>query len=108
MCKQFLLFLFALLCCTTTFAFGEDSTSTPIQRIQQHAVGQVVIDSQDSNLDISCYTLSGQKVPYTVWKSRHESGLRYEAGYDLKKGVYLIKIKSGDSVSYLKLVRKSS
>lgn len=106
--KQYLFLLVSLLFCTSTFAFGEDSTSHPVMIFQNHAVGQVVIDSQDSNLDISIFTLSGQKVPYTVWKSRHESGLRYEAGYDLKKGVYLIRIKSGDAVSYLKLVRKSS
>lgn len=106
--KQYFSLLFSLFICSHTFGYGADSTNHPIQAFQQHAVGQVIIDSQDSNLDISIYTLSGQKVPYTVWKSRHESGLRYEAGYDLKKGVYLIRIQSGDTVSYLKLVRKSS
>lgn len=106
--KQSLFLLVSLLFCTSAFALGEDSISHPVQVFQHHAVGQIVIDSQDSNLDISIYTISGQKVPYTVWKSRHESGLRYEAGYDLEKGVYLIRIKSGDTVSYLKLVRKSS
>lgn len=106
--KQYLSLLFFLLMCSHAFGFGADSTDRSAQPFQQHAVGQVVIDTQDTNLDISIFTLSGQRVPYTVWKSRHQEGYKYEAGYDLEQGVYLIKVTSDNSVSYLKLVRKSS
>lgn len=107
MSRLYLILLFSLFFSVQAYGFGEDSTAFTSQFLQHHAVDQLVIDSQDSDLDISIYTLAGERVPNSIWKSRHETWVRYEAGYDLKKGVYLVKIKSENSVSYMKLVRKS-
>lgn len=108
MSNIYLSLLLSLICCSPALGFGEDSTIIASDIFQQQAVDQIVIESPDSNLEISIFTLSGEKVPYTLWRSRHENRIRYEAGYDLDKGIYLVQIKSENRVSYMKLLRKST
>ncbi len=66
----------------------------------------LVVASGDGNLELQVFNLQGERIPCTVWKSKSDQQVIYETGYDLNKGVYLIRIQSGEAVSFCKLVRK--
>jgi hypothetical protein len=82
----------------------EKSNSQPFSiRTAQEVL---VVASGDGRLELQVFNLQGERIPCTVWKSKNEQQVIYETGYDLDKGVYLIRIQSGEAVSFCKLVRK--
>ena len=76
--------------------------------MDQTSINQFVIESSNTQIEISIYTLYGHFVPATLWKSRSENGFRIEAGYDLKQGVYLVRIDNQGITRYQKLIVRTS
>lgn len=100
---SFSLFTFSLLSGTP------DSTVVDILRKPDHtSINQLVVESPHKQVDIRIYTLNGEFVPSTLWKSRSERGFRFEAGYDLKQGVYLVRIENQGITRYQKLIIRTS
>ena len=100
-----------LLFTLSAFSFFSAPTTEPDtivadkQQVRQ-AVNSFIIESAGETLDIRVFDLEGKRIPCTLWKSRCQNKTRYEAGYDLDNGVYIVRIRNGEEVHYCKLVRR--
>ncbi|MDP5168788.1 MAG: hypothetical protein NWR72_00965, partial [Bacteroidia bacterium] len=87
--KQHLLTIFfGFIFLSPMLASSPDSTEVSRPFSIKKISDALVIESTDSGLEISMYSLKGEKIPFTLWKSKVGDHTKFEAGYDLQDGVY--------------------
>lgn len=106
--RYLLAFAFLLACCTQVVSHPNPFPPELYHQAEETSIGKIVYLGSESQVDIKIYTLSGDLIPSTLWKTRIESGVRYEAGYDLDQGVYLVRIQDEGGTTYKKLVIRTS
>lgn len=63
------------------------------------------IESADTDVNLEVFTLSGRKVPTTLYKYHHDGLIRYETGRELSRGLYLVKVRSEGSAFFQKMMK---
>ncbi len=108
MAKYYLTILLSILPFFHSFAGLPDSVQTKALLSGKLAVNQFVLETDQANLDIRVYNLEGKRIPCTLLKFKQLTTTRYETGYDLNQGVYVVRVQQGEQVSYCKLIRRKS
>ena len=81
-----------------------DSFLTKIS--QTHAFFEsFIVESTDKNLTIELFSITGKPIASTLYKHHNSGVIKYETGKELARGIYLVKLITGDSSRCFKMAK---
>jgi hypothetical protein len=63
------------------------------------------VSSQQKDLHIEVFTLSGQRVPSAIFREQEGDKVHYQTGLELSKGIYVVKVSTEQSYRFYKMMK---